>query len=142
MKFSVPSFIAALGSLLVVAACGSPAPAADARTPPADDTSRVQIALRSEPSPPIVGENTFVAELTPVAGEPVADLTVALDFYMAPMPSMNMPEMRHRFPLTHVSDGTFQGVAHVMMAGRWEVTVDVQQSGERIGQRTFPVTAK
>lgn len=53
------------------------------------------ITLRAEPDPPRTGENMFEVMVKDAAGQPVADADVTVRFYMAAMPTMNMPAIRN-----------------------------------------------
>ncbi len=108
----------------------------------ADQKSVVDIAFTSEPNPPRMGENTFEVTVKAADGTRVTDAEVALNFYMAAMPSMNMSEMRNTVRLQHVGGGRYRGTGNVAMAGRWDVTVVATKAGEQIGSRTVAVTAK
>ena len=48
-----------------------------------------QITFKSEPDPPKMGENAFEA-MVMANGQPVTDAEVAVEFFMAAMPTMNM----------------------------------------------------
>ena len=48
---------------------------------------------------------------------------------------MNMPAMRNAAALQHVGGGVYRGTGQLMMAGRWDVTVDVMRGGQRLGSR-------
>jgi len=71
-------------------------------------------------------------ELREADGRPVPDATVDVQFYMAPMPSMNMAAMRSNTRLTHVGDGVYQGNGNLSMAGRWDATISATRGGVRI----------
>lgn len=113
----------------------SPTPAASPRT-------ALDITFTSQPSPPRTGENTFEVVVKDAQGKAVTDADVAVGFYMAAMPSMNMPEMRSSAALKHVADGRYRGTGNVAMAGRWDVTVSVSKGGKEIGSRKLTVTAR
>jgi hypothetical protein len=105
-------------------------------------TSAVDITFKSEPDPPKSGDSAFEVTVKGSDGKPVSDADVSLNFYMAAMPSMNMPEMRNTVRLKHVKEGRYRGTGNVMMAGRWDVTVVVIRGGKQIGNRKLAVTAK
>lgn len=99
------------------------------------------MTFKTEPDPPKVGENTFEA-MVMAGGQPVTDGGVSVEFVMPAMPSMNMSEMRRTVALKHDGSGRYRGTGNVDMAGAWEATVKVTRSGQEIGSRKFPVTAK
>lgn len=116
----------------------APAPAA----PGEASRERLSIAFRSQPDPPRSGENQLEAVVKAPDGTPVTDAEVTVVFFMAAMPSMNMPAMRNEARLTHAGSGVYRGSGQVMMPGRWDVTVDVVRNGRRIGSRQLSVVAR
>jgi RND family efflux transporter MFP subunit len=119
---------------------GFAAPPAPAE--PAAPGERLQIAYSSRPDPPRTGDNSFEVTVRDPDGAPVTDGEVTVTFYMAAMPTMNMPAMRTEAALMHGGGGVYRGTGTVAMAGRWEVTVTVTRSGRRAGSRQFAVVAR
>jgi RND family efflux transporter MFP subunit len=103
---------------------------------------RLEVAFRSQPDPPRTGENTLEATVRNPDGTPVIDAEVSVVFYMAPMPTMNMPAMRTDTRLLHTQNGVYRGRGQVLMGGRWDVTVTVTRDGERMASRQFAVVAR
>jgi len=103
---------------------------------------QLDITFRSTPDPPRTGESSFEVTVRDAEGEPVTDADVSVTFFMAAMPSMNMPATRTQFRLPAVGDGVYRGPGEVMMGGRWDVTVDVSRDGERLGSQQFAVVAQ
>jgi RND family efflux transporter MFP subunit len=103
---------------------------------------RLSITFRSQPDPPRSGENQFEALVKTPNGTPVTDAQVTVVFFMAAMPSMNMPAMRNEATLAHAGNGVYRGTGQVMMAGRWDVTVNVLRDGQRIGSRQLSIVAR
>jgi uncharacterized GH25 family protein len=138
---------AAIAAVVIAAGCGGggegqgseSAPAASA--PAQAGTQAVDITFKTDPDPVRTGENTFEV-MVMQDGKPVADAMVTTEFFMAAMPSMNMPEMRTKAELTHEGNGMYRGKGQVMMAGDWEVTVMAMRGAQEIGSRTVTVTAK
>jgi hypothetical protein len=133
--------------VVVAAGCGraTEEPMMDAQAAmemPPETAEGVDIAFRSEPAPPQMGQNTFEVTVRDERGEPVTDAEVEVEFYMPAMPQMNMPEMRDRATLQHESGGTYRGTGQVVMGGDWAVTVTATRGGEEIGRRTLHVTAQ
>jgi uncharacterized GH25 family protein len=127
--------------LLVVVAMALIAVACGGAAPQSTGTQTVDITFKSEPDPPKMGENTFEV-MVMAKGQPITDADVAVEFFMAAMPSMNMAEMRNSVPLKHEGDGRYSGAGNVMMAGAWDATVTVRRGGQDLGSRKFSVTAK
>ena len=124
---------------------GNEQPASESAPPAASPAESARagtdINLRTNPDPVTTGENTFEV-MVMQDGAPVTDATVSTEFYMAAMPSMNMPEMRTKTDLTHVGNGTYRGKGQVTMAGNWDVTVMVMRGGQQIGSKKVTLTAK
>lgn len=102
----------------------------------------VVIDYRGNPDPPNQGGNQVRVTVRKLSGAPVTDADVSLIYSMPAMPSMNMPEMRNDFPLTHQGAGVYGGTARFSMAGTWIVTVSVLQAGESIGRKELTLIAK
>jgi RND family efflux transporter MFP subunit len=119
------------------------APTSQLRAPqPQQQPTQPQITFRSQPDPPKTGENLLEVEVKTPDGKPVDDAEVTIAFYMAAMPTMNMPAMRNEAKLPHVGNGVYRGMGTVMMAARWEVTVNVSRAGQRIGTKHVTVVAR
>jgi len=124
-------------------ACGgntqhAPAPAAAPVEAPA---APIDITLANPSQPVKTGENTF--EVMVMQGtQPVTDADVSLNFYMAAMPQMKMPEMKNSVALKHEGGGRYMGTGNVMMAGNWDTTVMVMRGGQELGSKKVTVTAK
>lgn len=118
----------------------TPAPSA---TPPEGSAPMqgVEITFTTEPDPPKMGDNTLEA-MVMSGGQPVTDADVSVEFFMAAMPSMNMPEMRNKIDLKHEGGGRYRGTGNVTMAGAWDTTVSVKRGRQEIGSRKLSVTAK
>jgi hypothetical protein len=128
-----------VGVVAAVAGCGQPPPASQSAAPGA--AQGFVITLRTDPDPVRTGENTLEATVVQ-DGKQVTDATVSAEFFMAPMPTMNMPEMRTKADLAHAGNGTYRGKAQVTMAGAWDVTVKVLRGGQEIGRTKTTVMAK
>ncbi|MBI3491386.1 MAG: FixH family protein [Acidobacteria bacterium] len=105
-------------------------------------TQQLDITFHSLPDPAKVGENQFEVMVKDPTGKPVDGADVSLQFFMAAMPTMNMPAMRSEAKLTPAGGGVYRGSGQVMMAGRWDATVTVTRGGQRLGTKQLPVVAK
>jgi len=103
---------------------------------------RLDISFRSIPDPVKVGENQFEITVKDPSGKPITDADVAVQFFMAAMPTMNMPAMRNEVKLSHAGGGVYRGTGQVMMAGRWDVTITVSRGGQRIGSKQVALVAR
>ena len=119
----------------------TPAPSTAPAGESASMQGGVEITFTTEPDPPKMGDNTLEA-MVMSGGQPVTDAEVSVEFFMAAMPSMNMPEMRNKVDLKHEGGGRYRGMGNVMMAGAWDATVSVKRGGQEIGSRKLSVTAK
>jgi len=108
----------------------------------AGSAQRLDISLRPQPDPPRTGENMLEVTVRDANGQPVADADVTVTFFMPAMPTMNMPAMRNQAKLPAAGAGVYRGSGQVMMAGRWDVTVEVSRGGQRLGSRQFAVVAR
>ena len=115
---------------------------AQARSGATAGTTGIDVAFRSEPDPPRIGEDVFLVTLKNAAGQPVADADVNVVLFMAAMPSMNMPAMRHEAKLLSVGGGVYRGTGVVMTSGRWDVTVIATRSGQPLTTKQFALVAK
>ena len=103
---------------------------------------RFAISFRTEPDPPRSGRNAIEVAVLDPSGQPVTDADVTVVFYMAPMPTMNMPAMQTDTALSHQGGGVYRGDGEVMMAGRWDITVQVSREGQSLDDRVFTVVAR
>ena len=103
---------------------------------------QVDITFHSVPDPPKVGENQFEIMVKDPMGKPVDGADVSIQFFMAAMPTMNMPAMRNEVKLSPAGGGVYRGTGQVMMAGRWDATVTVSRDGQRIGSKQLTVVAR
>jgi len=103
---------------------------------------RFEISFRSDPDPPQSGGNTFEVAVVDPQGQPVTDADVSVVFFMAPMPTMNMPAMQTDAPLSHQGGGIYRGAGEITMAGRWDVTVQVSRDGQLLDSRVLSVVVR
>ena len=109
---------------------------------PARAVAQVDIALRTQPDPPKAGQNQFEATIKDATGKPIDDAQVTVQFYMAAMPTMNMPAMRNEFKLVPAGGGVYRGAGEILMASQWEVTISVVRGGQRLGSKQITVVAR
>jgi hypothetical protein len=115
-----------------------PEPGADSSAP----SQQVDITFRAEPDPPRTGETSLEVSVRDAAGQPIADADVTVIFFMAAMPTMNMPAMRNQAKLPPAGGGIYRGPGQIVMGGRWDVTVEVARGGTRLGSRQFALVAR
>ncbi|RMH22773.1 MAG: hypothetical protein D6701_01075, partial [Gemmatimonadetes bacterium] len=114
-----------------VLACGGEAPAEDGGGPHGEDgvaeasgvfevvsTGGTPVTLRPDPSPPAVGDVRFVIDLPDDLPD---SLEVSIDLVSPEMPMMGI----RRYPAVRAGDGTWVADARIMMAGLWDVYVNL-----------------
>ena len=113
-----------------------------AQAPPKmDNMAKVDIMLM-KPATVKSGANQFEVMVKDAGGKPLAKADVSLLFVMPAMPAMKMAEMRTTVKLKAMGDGMYAGQGNVLMAGTWNVTIDVMQNGKSVGQKKTTLTAK
>ena len=105
-------------------------------------SQQLDMSVRWLPDPPKVGENQFEVTVKDPTGKPVDGADVSIQFFMAAMPTMNMPAMRSEVKLSPAGGGVYRGTGQVMMAGRWDASVTVTRGGQRLGTKQLPVVAR
>jgi Cu(I)/Ag(I) efflux system membrane fusion protein/cobalt-zinc-cadmium efflux system membrane fusion protein len=106
---------------------------------PASSSRQLDISFRSIPDPPRVGENQFEVLVKDDSGKPVEGAEVEIQFFMAAMPTMNMPAMRNVVKLAAAGSGTYRGTGQILLGGRWDATIAVTRTGQQIGSRRTTV---
>ncbi len=114
---------------------------ARAQDKPSGTPAKANIELTTTPSPAQKGSNTVRVKLTDPEGKPISGAEVTVTFFMAAMPSMNMPEMKTVIKGADKSDGVYEGKGDLGSAGMWEVTVTAQQNGKPIVTKKLTVNA-
>lgn len=109
---------------------------------PAAPAARLDIAFRSQPDPPRMGDNALEVTVKDSQGQPVTDAVVEVTFFMPAMPSMGMPAMRSAATLIHGGAGVYKASGKVLSPGRWDVTVAVTRAGQRAGTKKFSIVAQ
>ena len=127
--------------LLVFSACDGES-ASGAQKAIEFSSNGLTVTYRTDPNPPIAGKNVAYATVKSENGAPITDAHIAAVYNMPAMPSMNMPEMRNTFQLTHQKKGAYQGTGELVMGGTWNVTVEVTRSGQVAAVHRFTVVAK
>jgi membrane fusion protein, copper/silver efflux system len=110
--------------------------------PGAAPREELDITFRSQPDPPKMGDNQLEVMVKDASGKPIEDGDVSVQFFMAAMPTMNMPAMRNEVKLAPAGGGMYRGMGQVMMAGRWDATVTVTRGGQRVGSKQLTVVAR
>ena len=110
-----------------------------------DNTSATQekttIILTTDPSPAQKGSNTIRVKLTDPAGKPIVGAQVTVTFFMAAMPTMNMPEMKTVIKGADKGGGMYEGKGDLGSGGMWQVTITAEQKGQTIATKKLTVKA-
>jgi len=108
---------------------------------PLAGASQLDITFRSTPDPPKTGENRFDVTVKDASGQPVEGAKVTVEFFMAAMPTMNMPAVRQDTTLSGTGGGVYRGAGQVKVPGRWDVTVTVAREGQVLATKRLAVVA-
>ena len=114
---------------------------ARAQDKPSGTPAKDKIELTTTPSPAQKGSNTVKVKLTDPEGKPISGAEVTVTFFMAAMPSMNMPEMKTAIKGTDKGGGMYEGKSDLGSAGMWQVTVTAKQNGQTIANKKLTVKA-
>jgi len=114
---------------------------ATAQDKPSGTPAKAKIELTTTPSPAQKGSNTVRVKLTDPEGKPISGADVSVTFFMAAMPSMNMPKMKTVIKGMDKGGGMYEGEGGLGSAGMWEVTVTAKQSGQTIAIKKLTVKA-
>src|SRR6266481_7946534 len=114
---------------------------ARAQDKPSGTPAKAKIELTTTPSPAQKGSNTVRVKLTDPEGKPISGAEVTATFFMAAMPSMNMPEMKTAIKGTDKGGGMYEGKSDLGSAGMWQVTVTAKQNGQTIANKKLTVKA-
>jgi YtkA-like len=127
-----------MGSALVVVALGGLAasPAAAQAKPKAKGLD----IMLMQPKAVKAGANDFEVMVKGADEKPLSGADVSVLFVMPK--TATMAEMRNEVKLKPSGAGMYMGSGNVMMAGTWNVTVSVKQSGKEVGHKTLALTAK
>lgn len=106
------------------------------------EAGAVEIAFKTTPQQPRMGDNAIEITLKTDKGQPVTDATVTVTFYMPAMPQMNMPEMKSTATLKHDTAGVYRGTGQIVMAGRWDVTITAVRAGKEIASKKLVTAAR
>lgn len=109
---------------------------------PAAGAATFDIAVRTQPDPPRVGDNGLEVLVKDSQGQLITGASVDVSFFMAGMPSMGMPAMRTKATLPQAEPGVFRGTGQIPTAGRWEVTVGVDQDGRRVATKRLALVVR
>jgi hypothetical protein len=114
--------------------------------PKAEKKPEATISLTTKPTPAAAGETTLTVTAKDASGKPITGADVSVEFVMPPMGGM--AEMKNKVALKPATDpklaaeGTYVGSGQIMMAGKWNVTVDVRVGGKTVADKKLTITAR
>jgi membrane fusion protein, copper/silver efflux system len=111
----------------------------------APSAPKLQIELRTEPSPLRTGKNNLTVTLADSSGNPIADAEgteVKVVFIMPAMPAMGMAAVRSEATLHAQGGGVYRGEIAVPTPGTWQVTVTAAKAGAVVGSRQLSLNAQ
>jgi len=117
-------------------------PVAKAQDKPLETQASAKVVLTTVPSPAQKGSNTVRVKLTDPAGKPISGADVTVTFFMAAMPTMNMPEMKTVIKEADRGVGAYEGTVNLGSGGLWQVTVTAKQNGQTVATRKLTVKAE
>lgn len=143
MKARITKRMSSVVTVLAVSALlGTIVGVARAQDKPAGAQAGPKIVLSTAPSPAQKGTNTVMVKLSDPAGKPISGADVTVTFFMAAMPTMNMPEMKTVVKGTEKGVGMYEGKGDLGSGGIWDVTVTAKQNGQTIATRKLKVKAE
>ena len=104
--------------------------------------AQANVDLRTDPSPPQKGGNTFRVRLTTPAGKPIEGAQVSVTFFMPAMPAMGMAAMRTVVSCSDKGNGLYEGRGTLGSGGTWQVTIAAQQNGKSIANKVLTISAE
>lgn len=147
MKSRIPERVLSALSVVAIAILLAMTPisvyslAARAQDKPSETQAGARVLLTTVPSPAQKGTNTVRVKLTDPEGKPIPGADVTVTFFMAAMPTMNMPEMKTVIKGAEKGAGTYEGKGDLGSGGLWQVTVTAKQNGKTIANRKLTVKA-
>lgn len=87
-----------------------------------------KLDITLDKNPPVTGENNISILVWDVAGRPVKDAKVNIEYIMPAMPGM--PAMNYKAALAG-KDGIYSGKLNFSMSGAWSVEVKVEAAGNK-----------
>lgn len=115
--------------------------ASTARAQQASSGTQAKLDFSTEPSTVQKGSNTVRVKLTGAAGKPITGADVTVTFFMAAMPSMNMPAMKTTVTASEKGNGMYEGKGDLGSGGIWQVTISASKGGNVIATRKLTVKA-
>ena len=138
------AFTIALAISLVLAGCGSESPKQPSAPPdaPAPSSGTPTIALRVDPNPPAgAKDNTVHVTVQDTSGKPISDAQVHMTLTMPANPAVKMAEMKNAADLPWTGSD-YSAPVQIMMAGGWDVVVEVKRGNEVLATYKTHLEAK
>lgn len=98
----------------------------------------LDVTIRIDKNPPIVGTNNLAIGLKDVSGREVTDARVTVDYGMSGMPGM--PAMNYKTD-AQLRGGMYSAKLKLSMAGPWNVVIKINRQGKTVSTK-FTVDAR
>jgi len=86
----------------------------------------LDVAVRMDKNPPVVGDNNIVIEVKDAAGKSVTDVKVVVDYSMPAMPGM--PAMNYKTD-AELKGNAYKAVMNLSMSGSWNIAIKITKAG-------------
>lgn len=87
----------------------------------------LSIQVNIDKNPPVTGINKMTVAIKDVAGKPVTDATVAIDYGMPPMPGMGAMNYKTQAALKGES---YRATLNFSMSGPWFINIKINRDGK------------
>ncbi len=87
----------------------------------------LDVAVRMDKNPPVVGDNNIVVEVKDAAGKSVTDAKVVVDYSMPAMPGM--PAMNYKTD-AELKGNAYKAVMNLSMSGSWNIAIKITKAGK------------
>jgi Cu(I)/Ag(I) efflux system membrane fusion protein/cobalt-zinc-cadmium efflux system membrane fusion protein len=133
--------VLALSFLIVTIQMVVCTPRASAQNTSPATQAKPNVDLTTDPSPAQKGTNTVRVKLTDPTGKPISGADVTVTFFMAAMPSMNMPAMKTVVKGADKGAGIYEGKGDLGSGGMWQVTITAKQNGQTMATKKLAIKA-
>ncbi|MBI5055521.1 MAG: FixH family protein [Nitrospirae bacterium] len=98
----------------------------------------LDVAIKIDKNPPVVGKNNIEIEVKDASGKPVTDVKVKVEYSMPAMPGM--PAMDYKAD-AELKENKYKAVMDLSMSGSWNVVVKITR-GDKTSKVKFSVDAQ
>lgn len=87
----------------------------------------LDVAVKIDRNPPIVGDNNVAIEIGDASGKSVTDAKVVVDYSMPAMPGM--PAMNYKTD-AELKGNVYKAVMNLSMSGPWNIAIKITKAGK------------